>query len=59
MGYIDIFIPFSIGILLIFNPNALLKPDDVLFERKKKTLKKCGYGLIGVAVVYGGIKIFS
>jgi hypothetical protein len=59
MGYIDILIPLIAGIFFIASPQSIIKPDDPLFEKKKSIYQKGGYTLVGVAVLYGIIKILS
>jgi hypothetical protein len=59
MGYIDIFIPLIIGLLLTTSPQIFLKQEDPQFEKKKSTFQKAGYVLVGVAILYSLIKFLS
>ena len=59
MSYIDLIIPLIGGIIFTFYPEKLLKIKDNTFEKKKSLLKKCGYLLLGVSVLYLFIILFS
>jgi uncharacterized membrane protein len=59
MGYIDVFIPLAFGIVAISIPQLLIKEDDPTVERKVVIMRKVGYGLIAVAIIYGIIKYFT
>lgn len=59
MGYIDVAIPLIVGIIFLTIPDKLVKPTDIAFEKKKSLIKKCGYVLLGVAVLYFAIKYFN
>ena len=59
MRYIDILIPFFIGLLLVLYPGQLGSPKVVMPEKKKATLRKCGYGLIGIAIVLFIIRLYN
>jgi hypothetical protein len=56
MTFIDIFIPFVIGILLIASPKIFTKASGEKFERTKKKLRNIGFVLIGVAAIYSVVK---
>ncbi len=59
MSYVDIIIPLIGGIIFTFFPENLLKTRDDTFEKKKSLLKKCGYLLLGVSMLYLIIIIFN
>jgi hypothetical protein len=59
MSYIDIIIPLALGLLLISSPESMVKRTDPSFEKKKSIFQKSGYILLGVAVLYGIIKILA
>jgi hypothetical protein len=59
MRYIDVIIPLGLGILIIFNVEAFVKPADPSYEKKKSTIKKAGYLIIVAAVIYAIGKIAS
>jgi hypothetical protein len=59
MGTIDILIPLVIGLLFITCPQVIIKAEDPQFEKKKRTFQKIGYGLLGVSILYGIIKLLS
>ncbi|MGN6646412.1 MAG: hypothetical protein ACTHJT_07775 [Cytophaga sp.] len=52
MSYIDIFIPFSAGIILFLFPDILIKKQDAEYEKKKSIFKKGGMVLLGVSALY-------
>jgi uncharacterized protein YjeT (DUF2065 family) len=55
--YIDAMIPGTVGILLLVAPDILLGKSITGDSRqqKLKTLRRCGGGLIGIAVLYAVI----
>lgn len=59
MSIIDVLIPLAIGLLLVFRQNILLKATSPAEElaRKRLTLTRIGYVLIGVAVLYALIAV--
>ena len=59
MGYIDVFIPLAFGVMAISIPQILIKENDAKLERKIVIIRRIGYGLIAVAILYGMIKYFS
>ncbi len=54
MHFIDVLIPFVPGIVLIAFPNMLTPKTTVAEEaaKKKSKLRKIGYVLVGVAILY-------
>jgi hypothetical protein len=59
MSYIDLIIPLIGGIIFTFFPDTLIKTKDDTFEKKKSLLKKCGYLLLAVSILYLFIILFS
>jgi len=59
MEYIEYFIPLTIGLLGILFPDQLIPTRDATYEKKKATLKKSGFILIGVAFLMASIKFLS
>ena len=59
MRYIDIIIPLALGLLILFNVEAFIKPGDPNYEKKKSTIKKAAYLILVAAVIYGIGKIVS
>ena len=59
MGYIDVAIPLIAGIACLAIPDKFVKPTDPDYEKKKSLIKKCGYVLTGVAILYFFIKLFA
>jgi len=58
MSYIDVFIPLLVGIyLLVFGDK--FKTTDSTSAQKKGLLKKLGYALIGVSIIYLIIKLLG
>ena len=53
MSLIDVLIPGVAGILLVTHPHLLTKAKGEAFEKVRAKLEKCGWVLIGVAVLYG------
>lgn len=52
MSYIDVLIPGVIGILLVTSPRLFTKAQGEAFIKAQAKLKKIGFVLIGVAVLY-------
>ena len=59
MRYIDIAIPLIAGLVLVAISAKLSKERDGTYEKKKPSIKKCGYALIVVAVFYSFLKMFG
>jgi hypothetical protein len=59
MSYIDVFIPFAIGLYMLYSSASLAKKQDPQYHKSIKLLKICGWGLLGVACLYLIIKIYS
>lgn len=52
MGYIDIFIPFFAGVILLAFPDILIQKQDASYHKKRSVFKKAGIVLLGVSVIY-------
>lgn len=52
MRYINALIPLMDSIVCILVPQTILKPADKLDIKKKATIKKVGYVLLAVTIVY-------
>lgn len=59
MSYIDVLFPLLGGIYLVTSGDKLIKQNDSSSDKKKSMLKKAGYGLIGVSIIYLVIKFFG
>jgi hypothetical protein len=59
MNYIDILIPLAIGLIFVFNNDVMVKANDPAYEKKTSTIKKVGYAILVIAVLYGIGKIAS
>ena len=59
MSYIEVLIPFLVGCFLASSPQSIVQVTAPSYEKKRKTLRKSGYTLIGVSALYFVIKICS
>jgi uncharacterized protein YjeT (DUF2065 family) len=59
MSFLDVLIPGIIGLLLLTSPRLFTKAEGEKFEKAKGTLRKIGFGLIGVAILYLIVKLFQ
>ena len=53
MYYIDIFIPLVFGVMAISIPQILIKENHPKLERRIIIMRRIGYGLVGLTVLYG------
>ena len=53
MYYIDIFIPIVFGVMAISIPQILIKEDHPKLERRIVIIRRIGYGLIALTILYG------
>ena len=53
MYYIDVFIPLVFGVMAISIPQILIKEDHPKLERKIVIIRRIGYGLIALTILYG------
>jgi len=54
--YIDVLIPFALGIMAVSIPQILIKEDHPRLERKIVIVRRWGYVLIAVTIIYGIIR---
>ena len=61
MDRIDILIPAAIGLLLAARPQLFVKPGTAAAQdpAKLRRLRLIGVALLGVALLYGAIRILS
>ena len=59
MSYINSIIPLIAGIVCITMPQVLTKATDKDFEKNRAKLKKVGFALVGIAVLYLLVLILS
>ena len=59
MSYIDVSIPFALGLYAIFNAESLVKMQDPQHSKKVRLIRRCGLGLLCVAGLYLVIKIWN
>lgn len=52
MSYIDVLIPGVIGLLLVISLRLFTKAEGEKFEQARSKLRKIGFVLIGVAIIY-------
>ncbi|MRG46019.1 hypothetical protein GFS24_12900 [Chitinophaga sp. SYP-B3965] len=57
--YIELLIPFAIGLFMIFMSDSLIKTTTPEYENKKKKIKRLGYGLLGVTLLLAVAKYYS
>jgi len=53
MGYIDILLPFAFGVMAISIPQILIREDHPKLEKRIVLVRRLGYGLIALTVLYG------
>ena len=53
MYYIDIFIPIVFGVMAISIPQILIKEDHPKLEKRIVIIRRIGYGLIALTILYG------
>lgn len=56
MGYIDILLPFAFGIMAISIPQILVKEDHPKLEKRIVFIRRLGYGLIALTILYGVLR---
>jgi uncharacterized membrane protein len=56
MEYIYVLVPFVFGIMAISIPQILIKEDHPKLEKRVVLIRRLGYGLIALVVVYGIMK---
>jgi hypothetical protein len=59
MSYIDVFIPFLAGVVLLAFPDILVQKQDASYHKKKSLFKKGGIVLLGVSIIYVVVLLFS
>ena len=58
-AYINALIPFVLGLIAILVPDKLIPPTDPNPAKKKIILRRGGYLLIGVSVIYLLVLVIS
>lgn len=56
MGYIDILLPFAFGVMAISIPQILIREDHPKLEKRIVLVRRLGYGLVALTVIYGIIR---
>ena len=56
MYYIDVFIPLVLGVMAISIPQILIKENHPKLERRTIIMRRIGYGLVGLTVLYGIVR---
>lgn len=57
--YIYLLLPFAFGVMAISIPQMLIKEDHPKVERRIVLVRRVGYGLIALTVIYGIIRYLS
>lgn len=56
MEYIYVLVPFVFGIMAISIPQILIKEDHPKLESRIVFVRRLGYGLIALVIIYGVLK---
>jgi hypothetical protein len=56
MGYIDFILPLIFGVMAISIPQILIREDHPKLERRMVIVRRIGYGLVALTVLYGIFK---
>jgi hypothetical protein len=56
MGYIDVLLPFAFGVMAISIPQILIKEDHPKLESRVVLVRRIGYGIIAITVIYGFLR---
>ena len=59
MDYIYVLLPFAFGVMAISIPQMLIREDHPKLEQKIVLIRRVGYGLIALTVIYGIIRYLS
>jgi hypothetical protein len=56
MGYMDILLPIAFGVTAISIPQILIREDHPKLEKRIVLVRRLGYGLVALTVIYGVIR---
>ena len=56
MGYIDFILPLVFGVMAISIPQILIREDHPKLESRVVLIRRIGYGLVALTVIYGALK---
>jgi hypothetical protein len=59
MGYIDFLLPFAFGVMAISIPQILIKEDHPKLESRIVLVRRIGYGLVALAIIYGALRYLA
>jgi hypothetical protein len=59
MDYIYLLLPVAFGVMAISIPQMLIKEDHPKLEHRIVVVRRIGYGLIMLTVIYGIIRYLS
>lgn len=59
MDYIYVLLPFAFGVMAISIPQILIREDHPKLERRIVMMRRIGYGLIALTVIYGIIRYLT
>jgi len=53
MDYIYVLVPFVFGVMAISIPQILVKEDHPKLESRIVLIRRLGYGLVALVIIYG------
>ena len=56
MDYIYLLVPLAFGIMAISIPQILIREDHPKLERRMVIIRRVGYGLVALIIIYGIIQ---
>ena len=59
MEYVYILVPFVFAVMAISIPQILIKEDHPKLESRVVWVRRIGYGIIALVIIYGIIKYLS
>jgi len=59
MGYIDVLLPFAFAVMAISIPQILIREDHPKLESRIVLVRRIGYGIIALTVIYGFLRYLS
>jgi len=59
MEYIYILVPFVFAVMAISIPQILIREDHPKLERNIVIIRRIGYCLVAIIIIYGAIRYFT
>jgi len=56
MGYLDVLLPFAFAVMAISIPQILIREDHPKLESRIVVVRRIGYGVIALTVIYGFLR---